>query len=155
MFNKCNGVRMKKLIIILALVLLSSVVYADYKCYTLVTQDDNVIQINPKQSEIYAVGIIDYFEPQPSGSKYQYVQVYFTAEDLKNDIPVNFSVICAGDNQTITFERSVTPTFKSLEETIDWTIWVRDNVSFLFVMIGILIIIFIIIGILIARLRNR
>lgn len=159
MFNKYDGVKMKKILIVLALVfvLVLPLALADYKCYTMVTEDDNVIQINPKQSEFKDIGriVLDYFEPQPSGSKYQYVKVYFTAEDLRDDKPLNFSVVCAGDNQTITFERTITPTYKSAEEFIEQTSWLKDNAGFAVIGIVGLILIFTILGILIARLRGR
>lgn len=135
------------IILVAACILLSSIiVYAnDFKCYTMVQYGDEIVQINPKQSEIMQVGIIDYFEPQPSDSKYQYVKVYFTKTDLRDNELVNFSVVCSGENQTMSFEREVTPRYKEAYEVLDRANWFKDNLSYLVVAAFVVLLIIILI----------
>ena len=140
----------KILLIILGVLLILPLVSASsFKCYTKVEYANDIIQINPAQTNIDQVGIIDYFEPQPSDSKYQYVKVYFTKKDLRDNEAVNFSVICAGENQTLTFEQEITPQYKDLNtELVDRAIWTGDNM--IYILMGlflVLIIIFIVIAV--------
>ena len=137
---------MKRIILLIFMTaLLACVVNAtDWKCYTMVKNGTEVLQINPDPTEIYAIGIIDYFTPQPENSKYQYVQVYFSTEDLRHNRNVNFSVICSGNNQTITFERNVIPQIKPAEEAIDWVIWLNANIGYI-VVLGVIIAILLIV----------
>lgn len=121
------------LLLILGVILIVPLVSASFKCYTKVEYADDVIQINPIQTNIDQVGIIDYFEPQPSDSKYQYVKVYFTKKDLRDNEVVNFSVICAGENQTLLFEQEITPQYKDLNtDFVDKGLWIMDNLTFIF-----------------------
>lgn len=129
----------------MGLLVLALMVNADeYKCFTMVKNGTDVLQINPKQEIIPLVGLVDYFTPQPTDSKYQYVRVYFTTTDLRHQKSVNFSVVCSGNNQTLTFERSITPQIKTAEETIDWVIWLKANMTYL--VVGLFIILFIVLG---------
>lgn len=116
----------------------------DYKCYSKIDIGGDTIQINPKPSEIQQVGLIDYFAPQPPDSQIQLVKAYFRVEDLKPDIAVNFSVICAGEHEILEFKQEVTPTYKNQEDIISRGIWIKENVSFFIV--GMLIILVILIA---------
>lgn len=137
------------LIILFSVLLVLPLISAssDFKCYTKVEYAGDIIQINPAQTEIQQVGIIDYFEPQPAGSKYQYVKVYFTKKDLRDNEPVNFTVVCAGENQTFTFEQEITPQYKDMNtNVVDRGIWIVDNVTWLlFALFIILIMAFVVI----------
>jgi len=97
-----------------------------YKCYTYVKNGADIIQTNPKQEFIQDVGMIDYYQAQPENTNYQFVSVYFTTEDLRDDQALEFSVACAGDDRVLTFSRNVTPQYKEPVEIADLTLWLKD-----------------------------
>ena len=57
----------------------------------------------------------------------------FTKKDLRDNEVVNFSVICAGENQTLLFEQEITPQYKDLNtDFVDKGLWIMDNLTFIF-----------------------
>lgn len=100
-----------------------------YKCYSMATYAGQIIQVNPAERTIDQVGVVDYFESSPSGSMYQYVFPYFTTEDLRHGQEVNFTVVCAGNNETLRFEAQVTPMIKAPTQAQDADTWVKQNAA--------------------------
>lgn len=149
--------------VIITLIMLSSVIFADkcyynpapffdnemeivcvfenvtngFSCITEVMKEGNIIQVNPERKYIQGFGVIDKFESV--GSDEGIVRVYFRKQNIYLGDEFEFRVTCNDGATDFNFHVNVTPNFKDMYDVVYTTEKVKNN-SMYFIMALLLIV---------------
>lgn len=97
-------------------------------CYNMVTENGEVLQVNPEPIAIDMVGMDNkYFEPKGS-----LVNMYYTNKNLIVGHNYTLIVECALDDGTMEENNySVIPQYKSMEMVAHRSIWAKENMAYI------------------------
>jgi len=101
----------------------------DYKCNSYIKDNDgNLLQVNPKEKLVETIGRIDKFE-----ANNQQVKVYFVPETniVRSGLNYTFGLTCGDDNQTETFQTTITPTYRHLDIVAEKTIQQKNQLPYI------------------------
>lgn len=106
---------------------------SSYNCISYVKEQGAIIQSNPQQ-KIYSIGVVAL--PQETRQYFSadngLVQPYFTTENLQSNKTYIFGVQCSNSNGSITAEKYVTPMYRDLDALASRSLWVSQNLGYIF-----------------------
>ena len=105
----------------------------NYNCISYVKEQGAIIQSNPQQ-KIYSVGLVAL--PQETRQYFSadngLVQPYFSTENLQSNKTYVFGVQCSNPNGTMVTEKYVTPMYRDLDALASRSVWISQNLGYLF-----------------------
>lgn len=109
---------------------------SDASCLSEVFKDGVLLQTNPAFETIEGVGTVESF--QAGEFPENYFRVWFNKENLLPEETFNFTVKCSAGSP-YTFSAMVTPTYKDLKVVAYRGTWMKENMSYFILIIGIII----------------
>ncbi len=128
---------------------------SDWYCYGSVFWNNNptdLVSISPDSAEVEDYGILDY--QLVSG---RILNMQFKNTDLYDNNLYNFTVECVSalTNQTASFSTLITPTFAEPRSLIYRSVWLKDNATFLIIIVALSLLVVLAIGLIVRKVKGR